>query len=78
METVLRCDCGYEVRAHDQAELIARVQQHALDAHGLAFTPDEVVQIAFRAELDELTRRPQLLGGSPTTTPHNPHNDEKE
>jgi predicted small metal-binding protein len=53
LETVLRCDCGYEVRAHDEAELIARVQQHALEAHGLAFTPDEVVEVAFRAELDE-------------------------
>ena len=54
METVLQCDCGYEVRAHDEAELIARVQQHALETHGLAFTPDEVVEVAFRAELNEL------------------------
>lgn len=53
METVLRCDCGFEVRAHNEAELIARVQHHALKAHGLAFTPDEVVEVAFRAELDE-------------------------
>jgi predicted small metal-binding protein len=53
METVLQCDCGYEVRAHDEAELIARVQQHALEAHRLAFSADEVLEIAFRAELDE-------------------------
>jgi predicted small metal-binding protein len=78
METVLRCDCGFEVRAHDEAELIARVQQHALEAHGLAFAADEVVQVAFRAELDEPTWRPRLLRSSSTTQPHNPDSDKKE
>lgn len=60
METVLKCDCGYEVRAQTEAELIARVQQHALEAHGLSFTPNDVVQLAFRAELDEPTWQPRL------------------
>lgn len=42
-----------EVRADDEAELILRVQRHALDAHATACTPEEVLQLAFPAELDE-------------------------
>ena len=76
METVLRCDCGHEVRAHDEAELVRLVQEHALEAHGLAFTPDEVVQLAFRAELDEPAWRPRL-GGPSMTTPHDLDSDER-
>jgi hypothetical protein len=76
METVLRCDCGFEVRAQDEAELVSRVQQHALEAHGLAFTPDEVLQLAFRAELDEPAWR-RGLGGASMTTPRNLDHDER-
>jgi predicted small metal-binding protein len=51
MENVLRCDCGFEVRADDQADFVAEVQRHALEAHGMRFSPEEVLQLAFRAEL---------------------------
>jgi predicted small metal-binding protein len=60
METVLHCDCGFEVHADDEAELVARVQRHALDAHGMQFTAEEVLQLASRAELKRPgTSRPQ-------------------
>jgi predicted small metal-binding protein len=51
MQTVLRCDCGFEVHATDEADLVAEVQRHALEAHGMHFSPEEVLQLAFRAEL---------------------------
>ena len=51
MENVLRCDCGFEVRADDEADFVAEVQRHALEAHGMRFSPEEVLQLAFRAEL---------------------------
>lgn len=50
MERLLRCDCGFEVRADDQAELVAKVQRHALDAHALPFSREDVLRLALRAE----------------------------
>jgi predicted small metal-binding protein len=60
MQTVLQCDCGFEVHADDEAELVAEVQRHALEAHGMQFSPDEVLQLAFRAELGERSWQQQL------------------
>jgi predicted small metal-binding protein len=64
MDKVLRCDCGYEVRVDDEAELILRVQRHALDAHAMAFTPEEVLRLAFRVEPNEPSWQPRLGGGA--------------
>ena len=50
METVLHCDCGFEVRADEEAELVAQVQRHALEAHGMTFSPEEALQLARHAE----------------------------
>jgi Protein of unknown function (DUF1059) len=52
MEKVLRCDCGFEAHARDEDGLIAEVQRHAREAHGMALTPDQALLLAFRAELD--------------------------
>lgn len=60
MEKVLHCDCGFEVQADDEAELVARVQRHALEAHGMQFSPEEALQLAFRAELGEATWQQRL------------------
>ena len=60
MEKVLQCDCGFEVHADDEAQLVAQVQRHALEAHGMQFSPDEVLQLAFRAELGEGTWEQRL------------------
>lgn len=64
MEKLLRCDCGFEVQADDEAELVARVQRHALEAHGMPFSPEEVLQLAFRAELGEATWQQRLGDGT--------------
>lgn len=55
MERVLICDCGFEVHADDEAEFVTRVRRHALNEHGMQISPEEVLQLAFRAELDEET-----------------------
>ena len=41
MEKVLHCECGFEVHADDEAKLVAQVQRHALEAHGMQFSPEE-------------------------------------
>jgi|1186.fasta_scaffold38656_3 predicted small metal-binding protein len=60
MKRVLQCDCGFEARADDETELVAKVRRHALEAHGMHFSPEEVVQLAFRVELGERGWRERL------------------
>lgn len=51
MTIVLRCDCGFAVRADDERELIRRAQQHAVRAHRMALSAEQIVRAAFEAEL---------------------------
>jgi hypothetical protein len=48
----LQCDCGFETRARDEDGLVAEVQRHARQAHGMALTHDEALVLAFRLLLD--------------------------
>jgi uncharacterized protein DUF1059 len=52
MDKVLHCDCGFEARAADEKRLVAEVQRHALEAHGMPLSHDDVLLLAFRAELN--------------------------
>ena len=52
-DRIVHCDCGFEARAADEAGLVAEVQQHAKEAHGMALSPDEALLLAFHAELRE-------------------------
>jgi hypothetical protein len=52
VDTVLHCDCGFEARAADEDGLVAEIQRHAREAHGMALSPDEALLLAFRAELN--------------------------
>ena len=62
MDKVLHCECGFEARAADEEGLIAEVERHAREAHGMALSRDEALLLAFRAELDE---------NAPLTIPRN-------
>jgi Protein of unknown function (DUF1059) len=53
VDKVLHCDCGFEARATDEDELVAEVQRHASEAHGMALSHGEALLLALRAELDE-------------------------
>jgi hypothetical protein len=55
VDKVLQCDCGFEARAADEDGLVAAVQRHALEAHGMALSHEEALLIAFRAELEAST-----------------------
>jgi len=64
MDKLLLCDCGFEVRADDEEEFVAQVQRHARDVHGMQLSADEVLQLAFRAELDEAVWQQRLGDGA--------------
>jgi predicted small metal-binding protein len=51
-DKVLSCECGYEVTATDEAELVEEVRRHARDAHGIAFTVEEALLVLLRSELE--------------------------
>ncbi len=42
MSKVVRCACGVELRSQDETELIARVQEHAHEAHELDLSDEQV------------------------------------
>jgi hypothetical protein len=50
---VVLCDCGFQARAADEEGLVAAIQRHAWEAHGMPLSHDEALLLAFRAELDE-------------------------
>jgi hypothetical protein len=56
MGKLLRCDCGYEVSGDTDDELVVGVRRHALDAHGMVFTAEDALLVAFRVQLDELSQ----------------------
>jgi hypothetical protein len=70
VETVLHCHCGFEARAAGEAGLVAEVQRHAWEAHGMALSHDEALLLAFRAELDE--------GAPNTVAPQTTRRNEEE
>lgn len=41
-ELTVTCDCGWTARG-PEAELIPRIQEHALQAHGLEITPEQAL-----------------------------------
>lgn len=60
MAKMLRCrdvgfDCGAEVRAETQDEILAQVVAHAREAHGIEAVPPEVVERAIAAIREERT-----------------------
>ena len=48
MAEVLRCECGYEARAADEEGLVAEVRRHAWQAHRMALTHTDALQLARR------------------------------
>jgi hypothetical protein len=64
VDKVIHCHCGFEARAEHEDELVAEVQRHASEAHGMALSQDEALLLAFRAELDRDGAAAQSVSGS--------------
>jgi len=46
MSKVIRCPCGFVVRAESDDALVAKAQEHAKQAHGMELTPEEAMSMA--------------------------------
>jgi predicted small metal-binding protein len=42
----IRCDCGYEVRASDEDQLVEGIRRHASEAHDIAFSVELARELA--------------------------------
>jgi hypothetical protein len=45
-DKAIRCDCGHEVRAHDQNGLVEAIRRHASEAHGIDFSVELAGELA--------------------------------
>jgi predicted small metal-binding protein len=45
----IRCECGYEVRASDEDELVEGIRRHASEAHDIAFSIELARKLAREA-----------------------------
>ena len=51
-DKALRCDCGYEVTAADEAGRVEEIRVHAREAHGIAFSVEDALLVVLRSELE--------------------------
>lgn len=51
-DKVLSCECGYEVTATDEGDLVEGIRRHARDAHGIAFSVEDALLVILRSELE--------------------------
>jgi len=52
-DKILRCDCGYRLRARTEQRQIAEVRRHAWEAHGISFSIQEAFAVLLRIELEK-------------------------
>jgi predicted small metal-binding protein len=57
-KSVVRCECGYEVAALDEATLVDAIRRHAWDVHGAVCTFEEALAVILRADLDAAVQPP--------------------
>ena len=65
MDKVIRCHCGFEARAGQEDALVAEVQRHALEAHGMSLSYDEALLLVFHAELAAAPTTPRTIAVRP-------------
>jgi hypothetical protein len=66
---VLQCHCGFEACAPGEDGLVAEVQRHALEEHGMRLDDEEALLLTFRVQLDE---------GAPTEIVEPDHTEKEE
>jgi predicted small metal-binding protein len=52
-DKIIRCDCGYRLRAGTEQRQVADVRRHAREAHGISFSTEEALAVLLRIALEE-------------------------
>jgi hypothetical protein len=50
-DKIIRCDCGYPLRARTEQRQVAEVRRHAWEAHAISFSAEEALVVLLRLEL---------------------------
>jgi hypothetical protein len=53
MDKVIHCDCGFAASSEEEEGLVAVIQRHAYEAHGMTLSREQGLLLAFRAQLGE-------------------------
>lgn len=67
-DKIIRCECGYPVRARAQEAQIAEVRRHAWEAHGISFSTEDALAVLLRLELEVVEGAPANLAAASETT----------
>ncbi len=51
-DKIIRCDCGYRLRARAEGPQVAEVRRHAWEAHGISFSTEEALAVLLRLQLE--------------------------
>jgi predicted small metal-binding protein len=62
-DTALRCECGYEVQASDEAARVDEVRRHASETHGIDLSADVALNVVRRVTA-RAEQRTVNLGGA--------------
>jgi hypothetical protein len=58
VDRALQCECGFEARGADEDGLVAEVQRHAREAHGMGLSHNEALLVVIHGELNGLPTTP--------------------
>ena len=64
---ILRCDCGYRLRARTEERQVAEVRRHAWEAHGVVFSTEEALAVLLRIDLEVYEEAPGDLAQASST-----------
>ncbi len=63
-DEALRCECGYEVQASDEAARVDEVRRHASETHGIDLSADVALDVVRRVRLVPSRLSPERGGTS--------------
>ena len=78
METVLQCECGFQACAEDEGKLVAQVQRHALEVHGMLLSEEQALLLAFQGELNDVASLRRLAREASGGTSRDTFSERKE
>ena len=61
-DNALRCECGYEVQASDEAARVDEVRRHASETHGVDLSADEALDVVRRRTAEKSENHPIRRG----------------
>jgi hypothetical protein len=67
-DKILRCDCGYRLRARNEEGQVTEVRRHAWEAHAISFSTEEALAVLLRLELEVDEEAPADLATASDTS----------